>query len=64
MGSRRTFLGGMVLMIGTIFLAVFAQSMSMLMAAEFMMGIPWGMFRQSNVSLAADPFRGSGAALS
>jgi hypothetical protein len=36
----------MILMTATIFLAVFAVSLNMLLVAELAMGIPWGMFRK------------------
>jgi SP family general alpha glucoside:H+ symporter-like MFS transporter len=45
-GSRKAFIWGMVLMTATIFLAVFAVSLNMLLVAELAMGIPWGMFRK------------------
>jgi SP family general alpha glucoside:H+ symporter-like MFS transporter len=45
-GSRKAFIGGMILMTATIFLAVFAVSLNMLLVAELAMGIPWGMFRE------------------
>ena len=41
----KTFIGGLCFMIGTIFIAVFAQNLPMLMGAEFIMGMPWGMFQ-------------------
>ena len=46
-GARKSFIGGMILMTATIFLAVFAVSLNMLLVAELAMGIPWGMFRES-----------------
>jgi hypothetical protein len=52
-GAKRTFFWGMIFMIGTIFLAVFAQSMAMLMGAEFIMGIPWGMFQTLTTAYAS-----------
>jgi SP family general alpha glucoside:H+ symporter-like MFS transporter len=45
-GSRKAFIGGMILMTATIFLAVFAVSLDMLLVAELAMGVPWGMFRK------------------
>ena len=45
-GARKSFIGGMILMTATIFLAVFAVSLNMLLVAELAMGIPWGMFRE------------------
>lgn len=52
-GSKKTFLMGMVFMIGTVFLAVFAQNIAMLYAAEVLMGIPWGMFQTLTTAYAA-----------
>jgi SP family general alpha glucoside:H+ symporter-like MFS transporter len=49
MGSKRTFFWGMVFMAGTVFVAVFAINIQMLYAAEFLMGVPWGMFQVSYV---------------
>ena len=37
----------------TVFLAVFAQSLPMLYAAEVLMGIPWGMFQTLTTAYAA-----------
>jgi SP family general alpha glucoside:H+ symporter-like MFS transporter len=51
-GARRTFFGGMGLMIATIFIAVFAIDLNMLFAAEFFMGIPWGMFQTLTTAYA------------
>ncbi|WRT69905.1 uncharacterized protein IL334_006896 [Kwoniella shivajii] len=53
-GSRRTFIGGMILMTATIFLAFFTVSLNMLLAAELMMGIPWGMFQTLSTAYAAE----------
>ena len=43
----------MIFMILTVFLAVFAQSLAMLYAAEVLMGIPWGMFQTLTTAYAA-----------
>ena len=40
-------------MIATIFVAVFAQNLPMLYAAEVLMGIPWGMFQTLTTAYAA-----------
>ena len=45
-GSRLTYLCGMVLMAVTIFIPVFSTSLGMLFAGELISGIPWGMFRE------------------
>jgi hypothetical protein len=42
----------MILMTATIFVAVFANDISMLYAAEFLMGIPWGMFQTLTTAYA------------
>jgi SP family general alpha glucoside:H+ symporter-like MFS transporter len=47
LGSKKTYIAGMILMTGTIFLAVFAVNLPMLLVAELLMGVPWGMFRES-----------------
>lgn len=52
-GMRKTFIGGMILMIGTIFIAVFATDLSMLYGAEFAMGVPWGMFQTLTTAYAS-----------
>ncbi len=53
-GSRKAFIGGMILMTLTIFLAVFAVSLNMLLVAELAMGIPWGMFQTLSTAYAAE----------
>ncbi|OCF78039.1 hypothetical protein I204_02045 [Kwoniella mangroviensis CBS 8886] len=53
-GSRRTFIGGMILMTLTIFLAFFAVSLNMLLVAELAMGVPWGMFQTLSTAYAAE----------
>lgn len=47
LGSKKTYIAGMIMMTGTIFLAVFAVNLEMLLVAELCMGVPWGMFRES-----------------
>jgi predicted MFS family arabinose efflux permease len=44
--SKKTYIGGMVLMTMTIFVAVFAQHIQMYLAAEALVAPPWGMFRK------------------
>jgi SP family general alpha glucoside:H+ symporter-like MFS transporter len=41
-GYRKTMMGALVAMIGLIFLFFFATSLEMILAAEFLCGIPWG----------------------
>ncbi|ORY31075.1 trehalose transport-related protein [Naematelia encephala] len=53
-GSRKAFIGGMIVMTATIFLAVFAVSLNMLLVAELAMGIPWGMFQTLSTAYAAE----------
>lgn len=45
-GMRPTYIFGMLLMICVIFLFVFCQNMGMLLAAEALANIPWGIFRE------------------
>lgn len=53
-GARKTYAVGMLAMIATIFLAVFAKNLPMLLAAELLMGIPWGMFQTLSTAYAAE----------
>lgn len=39
-------MAGMVAMVCTIFIPVFSTSLGMLLAGSFLMGIPWGIFRE------------------
>jgi SP family general alpha glucoside:H+ symporter-like MFS transporter len=52
-GMKRTYICGMIFMIATIFIAVFAQNLGMLYAAEVAMGIPWGMFQTLTTAYAS-----------
>jgi SP family general alpha glucoside:H+ symporter-like MFS transporter len=52
-GAKKTFIGGMGLMAATVFIAVFAQNLSMLMAAEFCLGVPWGMLQTLTTAYAS-----------
>jgi SP family general alpha glucoside:H+ symporter-like MFS transporter len=45
-GSKRTYIGGMALMIAVVFLFVFCQSIEMLLAAEALAAFCWGMFSE------------------
>ncbi|OCF40903.1 hypothetical protein I317_05261 [Kwoniella heveanensis CBS 569] len=53
-GSKRTYIWGMVAMAASIFLAVFAVSLDMLIVAELTMGVPWGMFQTLTTAYAAE----------
>ncbi|KAH6638481.1 general substrate transporter [Boeremia exigua] len=53
-GSRRVYLGAMVLMTGTIFVLFFAQSVEMLLAGNILCGIPWGIFQTLTTAYAAE----------
>lgn len=44
-GSKKTYIGGMILITAVIFVAVFANSIGMFLAAEALIALPWGMFR-------------------
>ena len=45
LGYRRTMIGALFLVICLIFIAFFAQNVQMLLAAEILCGIPWGVFQ-------------------
>ncbi|KAJ9092418.1 hypothetical protein QFC20_007373 [Naganishia adeliensis] len=53
-GPRRTFLVAMVLMIGAIFVPVFAQSLPVLTFGEVLCGIPWGIFQTLTTAYASE----------
>ncbi|GFZ48547.1 Alpha-glucosides permease MPH2 [Saitozyma sp. JCM 24511] len=53
-GYRKTMMGALVAMIGLIFLFFFATSLEMILAAEFLCGIPWGIFQTLTTSYAAE----------
>lgn len=48
-GSRRTYIGGMIMVAGAIFIPVFSTSIAMFLAAAICMAIPWGMFQVSGL---------------
>ncbi|EMD60269.1 hypothetical protein GGP41_009657 [Bipolaris sorokiniana] len=53
-GSRRVYLGAMVLMAGTIFILFFSQNVKMLLVGNIMCGIPWGIFQTLTTAYAAE----------
>lgn len=53
-GSRRVYMGAMVLMAATIFMLFFAVNVQMLLAANIMCGIPWGIFQTLTTAYAAE----------
>ncbi|GHJ90283.1 hypothetical protein NliqN6_6685 [Naganishia liquefaciens] len=53
-GPRRTFLVAMVLMIGAIFVPVFAESLPVLTFGEVLCGIPWGIFQTLTTAYASE----------
>ncbi|WWC59367.1 uncharacterized protein I303_101919 [Kwoniella dejecticola CBS 10117] len=53
-GSKKTYIWGMAAMTASIFLAVFAVNINMLVGAELAMGIPWGMFQTLATAYAAE----------
>ncbi|KAL4816953.1 general substrate transporter [Aspergillus spinulosporus] len=53
-GYRRTILGALALLSGFIFLEFFAVSTRMLLAAQVLCGIPWGIFQTLSTTYAAD----------
>jgi SP family general alpha glucoside:H+ symporter-like MFS transporter len=48
-GSKKTYIGGMILITGFIFIPVFATSIGVLLAGCLLMAIPWGIFNVSGV---------------
>jgi SP family general alpha glucoside:H+ symporter-like MFS transporter len=53
-GMKRTMIGTLVLLCGLIFISFFAQNIQTLLAAEILMGIPWGVFQTLTTSYAAE----------
>ncbi|KAL8282860.1 hypothetical protein RB597_010215 [Gaeumannomyces tritici] len=53
-GYRKVYIGSMVCLTGFIFLFFFANSLPMLLAAEVLCGIPWGIFQTLTTSYAAE----------
>ncbi|KAK7954092.1 alpha-glucosides permease MPH2/3 [Apiospora saccharicola] len=53
-GSRRVYMGAMVLMGGTIFALFFAVNVQMLFAANILCGVPWGIFQTLTTAYAAE----------
>ncbi|KAF4970373.1 hypothetical protein FZEAL_10065 [Fusarium zealandicum] len=53
-GSRRVYMGAMVLMGGTIFVLFFAQNVEMLVVGNVLCGIPWGIFQTLTTAYAAE----------
>lgn len=53
-GMKRTMIGTLALLCGLIFISFFAQNIQTLLAAEILMGIPWGVFQTLTTSYAAE----------
>lgn len=53
-GSRRVYMGAMVLMTAAIFMLFFAVNVEMLFAANIICGIPWGIFQTLTTAYAAE----------
>ncbi|KAL2202409.1 alpha-glucosides permease MPH2/3 [Sarocladium strictum] len=53
-GSRKVYLGAMVLMAGTIFILFFSQNVEMLLIGNIFCGIPWGIFQTLTTAYAAE----------
>jgi SP family general alpha glucoside:H+ symporter-like MFS transporter len=53
-GMKQTMIGTLVLLCGLIFISFFAQNIQTLLAAEILMGIPWGVFQTLTTSYAAE----------
>ncbi|KAM0330484.1 hypothetical protein ACHAQA_003428 [Verticillium albo-atrum] len=53
-GSRRVYMGAMVLMGCTIFILFFSVNVQMLLAGNIICGIPWGIFQTLTTAYAAE----------
>lgn len=53
-GSRRTMMAALGFLAAAIFLAVFANSLGMLVASQVLCGIPWGIFQTLSTTYAAE----------
>ncbi|KAJ5458129.1 hypothetical protein N7475_009517 [Penicillium sp. IBT 31633x] len=53
-GYKKTMLGALIALIGTISLMFCAQNIGMLLAGEILCGIPWGAFQTLTTTYAAD----------
>jgi SP family general alpha glucoside:H+ symporter-like MFS transporter len=53
-GSRRVYMGAMVVMACTIFILFFAVNVQMLFAGNIICGIPWGIFQTLTTAYAAE----------
>ncbi|KND87939.1 Maltose permease MAL31 [Tolypocladium ophioglossoides CBS 100239] len=53
-GYRRTMLGADLFMVGAIFIMFFAQNIGMLLAGEFLCGLPWGAFQTLTATYATE----------
>ena len=53
-GYRKTMIGSLFLVICFIFIPFFAQNVQMLLAAEILCGIPWGVFQTLTTAYAAE----------
>jgi len=53
-GYRKTLIGCLIMLIGTIFICFFAVNLEMLFAGEVLCGLPWGAFQTLTTTYAAD----------
>jgi MFS transporter, SP family, general alpha glucoside:H+ symporter len=53
-GMKRTMIGTLIALCGLIFISFFATNIQTLLAAEILMGIPWGVFQTLTTSYAAE----------
>lgn len=53
-GYKKTMIGALIMVCGSIFLLFFAQNIGMLMAGEILIGIPLGAFQTLTTTYAAD----------
>ena len=53
-GYRKTLIGALIMLIGSIFICFFAVNIGMLFAGEILCGLPWGAFQTLTTTYAAD----------
>lgn len=53
-GYRWTLIGSLIMVIGMIFVVFFSTNVGMLVAGEFLLGLPWGAFQTLTVSYASE----------
>lgn len=53
-GYRKTLIASLLMVTGFIFIVFFAKNIGMLLAGEFLLGVPWGAFQTLTVSYASE----------